>query len=322
MSHHASPRLLDLFETAISVPTEEVELELRGHEPAPWADFFLNPRRLRGSDFLMRWSQGVWSEHRLIEAVNDTGEFYALPYGPSSVAPEEVREFELYFERLEAAGLHDVKRPDLLIYRAEDKGRVQQIVSDLGGKENLPFEAETHPLMAELVSSALIAVECENSLWKAQKMRDYGCKLRPMPRLGGKLGLPKGATLPTVILKEEDRVRLRTWQEMQGRQVHIWHVFYDLAYGIAFDDAERLIEEGCIGPTNQTFQAPGGALTRKAIYKIYYHYAYPLAVSQEDPELVAEYLEDKSGHILPYVRFRGGRLRLSSDALNLLRGLG
>ena len=62
-------------------------------------------------------------------------------------------------------------------------------MSDLGGKENLPFEAETHPLMAELVSSALIAVECENSLWKAQKMRDYGCKLRPMPRLGGKPGL-------------------------------------------------------------------------------------------------------------------------------------
>lgn len=43
---------------------------------------------------------GVWSEERLIQAVNETGQFFAIPYGPSSTAPEDdVREFELYFER-------------------------------------------------------------------------------------------------------------------------------------------------------------------------------------------------------------------------------
>lgn len=59
-----------LFENALSVTPEEIEWELRGQAPVPWALFLLNPRCLRGSDFLMRWSQGQWSEHCLIQAVN------------------------------------------------------------------------------------------------------------------------------------------------------------------------------------------------------------------------------------------------------------
>ncbi len=64
------------FENVLSVSTEEIELELRGVREISWADFWLNPRKLRGSDFLMRWSQGVWSEKRLIDATNKTNQFY------------------------------------------------------------------------------------------------------------------------------------------------------------------------------------------------------------------------------------------------------
>src|SRR5688500_720574 len=102
------------FERCLSVSREKITLELRAFGLAPWVDFLLNPQRLRGSDFLMRWSQGKWSEERLIQAVNETDRFYALPYGPSGTAPkDDVRAFELYFERLKAAGLGKVKRPDL-----------------------------------------------------------------------------------------------------------------------------------------------------------------------------------------------------------------
>ena len=107
------------FERVLSVTAETIEFGFGGFGQIDWADFLLNPRRLRGSDFLMRWSQGVWSEKRLIDAVNATGSFYAIPYGPSGVAPtNDVRAFELYFERLEAAGLGGIKRPDLLIFAA------------------------------------------------------------------------------------------------------------------------------------------------------------------------------------------------------------
>src|SRR2546422_8995132 len=110
------------FEKALAVCSENLQDVLRKFPAVPWLDFCLNPRRLRGSDFLMRWSQGVWSEHRLIEAVNETGKFFAIPYGPSGTAPTgSVREFELYFERLETAGLGKTKRSDLLISQITDK---------------------------------------------------------------------------------------------------------------------------------------------------------------------------------------------------------
>jgi hypothetical protein len=49
---------MHLFEKLLSVSIEEIELELRCCKAIPWMNFLLNPRRLRGSDFLMRWSQG------------------------------------------------------------------------------------------------------------------------------------------------------------------------------------------------------------------------------------------------------------------------
>src|SRR5271169_6775628 len=114
------------FEAVLSVQAVDVEGVLSLETPIDWLDFWLNPRRLRGSDFLMRWSQGVWSEHRLIEAVNETGSFFAIPYGPSGTAPTgSVREFELYFERLEAAGLGKIERPDLLVFSSADKKKVE-----------------------------------------------------------------------------------------------------------------------------------------------------------------------------------------------------
>lgn len=180
------------FEKILSVSVEDLEIELRGHTDLSWANFVLNPRRLRGSDFLMRWSQGVWSEERITQAVNETTEFWALPYGPSGVAPDDdVRAFELYFERLEKAGLGKIKRPDLLIFRKSDEQPVSQIVERLGGVTELPFTPEESDAMQEILAKALIAVECENSLWKATQMPDYGSQMRPQKRLSGKPGLKR-----------------------------------------------------------------------------------------------------------------------------------
>ncbi|WP_200888968.1 AccI family restriction endonuclease [Aphanizomenon flos-aquae] len=297
------------FEKVLSVSKENIELELKCINEISWADFWLNPRRLRGSDFLMRWSQGVWSEKRLTGAINETNEFYAIPYGPSGTAPtDDVRAFELYFERLEAAGLGKIKRPDLLIFKIEEKSYVDNFLKDIGGSEELPFIVENE--LQPLIRKSLIAVECENSLWVAEKMPDYNKQMKPQKRLGGKMGLSKSAVLPTVIIKEEDRIPLHRWQMENNIPIHIWHVFFDKAYGLCLDQAEQLIKEGLIEPTIQTFQAPGGATTKKAIYKFYYHYAYPLGISTEKPTLVPDYIEDKNGHILPYVKFVGAHLRL------------
>ncbi|WP_343424330.1 AccI family restriction endonuclease [Candidatus Amarolinea dominans] len=229
-----------------------------------------------------------------------------------------MRAFELYFERLEAAGLGAIKRPDLLIFAAPDKGLVMELVESLGGIGELPFTVENNPMMQALLGNAILAVECENSLWKAARMPDYGAGLKAQKRLGGKPGLRKNAVLPTIIMKEEDRRPLQNWQNSNSIPIHIWHVFFDLAFGLAFDEAERLIEEGFILPTEQVFQAPGGATTRKQLYKFYYHYGYPLGDANEEPQLKAKFIEDKNGHILPYVHFEGGKMTLRAEALQVL----
>lgn len=308
------------FERVLSVSTEDIELELRAITEITWADFWLNPRKLRGSDFLMRWSQGVWSEKRLIDAVNNTGKFYAIAYGPSGTAPtDDVRAFELYFERLEAAGLGNIKRPDLLVFKNTDRDFVENFLNKIGGEQELPFITEDK--LQPLIKKAIVAVECENSLWIAEKMPDYKTPMKAQKRLGGKLGLPKTAVLPTVIIKEEDCVPLKKWQEENKIPIHIWHVFFDRAYGLSFDEAQRLVSEGLILPTEQVFQAPSGATTKKAIYKYYYHYAYQLGVARESPQLIPAFIEDKNGHILPYVKFDGGSLTISNEAINILSKL-
>ena len=311
---------MHLFEQILSVTKEDIELELRGAKEIVWTEFWLNPRRLRGSDFLMRWSQGVWSETRLIEAINRTKDFFAIPYGPSGTAPtDDVRAFELYFERLEKAGLGKIKRPDLLVFPVQDSKFIENFLKQIGGEEELPFISEKD--LKDIINKAKLAVECENSLWIAEKMPDFKTLLKPQKRLGGKLGLSKNAVLPTVIIKEEDRIPLKRWQNDNGIPIHIWHVFYDRAYGLSLYEVERLIKEGLILPTEQTFQAPGGATTKKVIYKLYYHYAYTLGIATEQTKLVPDCIQDKNGHILPYVKFEGGSLEITTEALELLKKL-
>ncbi len=305
------------FERVLSVSSINFELELRGVKEIFWADFLLNPRKLRGSDFLMRWPQGVWAEKRLIDAVNKTNQFYAIPYGPSGAAPtEDVRAFELYFERLEHAGLGNIKRPDLLVFKGSDKSFVDKFTSAIGGESELPFITEDQ--LQDLIQKAILAIECENSLWVAEKMPAYATPMKPQKRLGGKMGFSKSAVLPTIIIKEEDRIPLGKWQADNNIPIHVWHVFFERAYGISFDEANRLVDEELILPTEQIFQAPGGATTKKAIYKYYYHYAYQLGIANERPILVPAYIEDKNGHILPYVKFEGGTLEIMPDAIEVL----
>jgi len=152
-------------------------------------------------------------------------------------------------------------------------------------------------------------------------MPNYNTPLKAQKRLGGKMGLAKSAVLPTVIIKEEDRIPLNKWQNENKIPIHVWHVFFDRAYGLSFNEAQRLVNEGLILPTEQVFQAPGGATTKKAIYKYYHHYAYPLGIAIEKPRLIPDYIEDKNGHILPYVKFDGGSLKIADEAIKILSKL-
>jgi hypothetical protein len=79
MRNFAQP---DLFNLYLELPTVELEWEFEGSNYlAPdEIEFLINPRRLRGSDFLMRWAQGRWSEEIVIQALDQTSQFGVIPY--------------------------------------------------------------------------------------------------------------------------------------------------------------------------------------------------------------------------------------------------
>jgi len=309
---------LNSFEYFLQITPVDLGLFLPELLPQEIDELCLNPRYLRGSDFLMRWSQGRWAEDIVIRAINATGEFHAIPYGPSSVAPSDPQEMEQYFERLDQA-ITTGKRPDLLILDRSDYETIQDKLDRIG-IENIPFTPEDR--LGFLLSKALMAVEVENSLWIAKQMPDYG-RGKPLEALGYPelIGFAKNKKVPTLIIKDEDLEPLRGWESNWEVPIFVFHVFYDLGFYISFERAIWLIEKGIISPTKQTFYAPGGPTTRKVIYKIWYTLAYPLGTMVKEPRMVAKFVQDKNGHILPYVHFSEGELRLSKEIINELRKL-
>ena len=132
-------------------------------------------------------------------------------------------------------------------------------------------------------------------------------------------GFLESKKVPTVIIKDEDLAPLMEWESSFNIPIFVFHVFYDQAYCISLQEARELIEAGVIPPTEQTFYAPGGPTTSKAIYKIWYTLAHPLGTMTRQPEMSAKFIQDKNGHILPYVHFSGGEMMLSEEILTLLR---
>jgi hypothetical protein len=329
--------------------TAEIDLGflLSDQFPQVLCEFYLNPRYLRGSDFLMRFSQGRWAEDILVRTINATDDLYAVPYGPSSVAPSDPYEMERYFERLDKAGTVG-KRPDLLVLPKDDYEIIRPQLDKIGFA-NLPFTPEAE--LGFLRSKAIIAAEVENSLWIAREMPDYGrgttlielIEKRRRFRKPDKIaqwetwtkdvqrfcsqsegrrrvkGFLETAKVPTVIIKDEDLAPLADWETAFDVPIFIFHVFYDEAYYIPFQDAYELIESGVILPTEQTFYAPGGPTTHKHIYKIWYTLAQPLGTMTHEPEMSAKFIKDKNGHILPYVHFSGGQMALSAEIVTELR---
>ncbi|HID63668.1 MAG TPA: AccI family restriction endonuclease [Anaerolineae bacterium] len=343
----SEPSSFDSFERFLQTTGVDLDFLLSDLFAQVLCEFYLSPRYLRGSDFLMRFSQGRWAEEVIVRTINATDDLRAVRYGPSSVAPSEPHEMELYFERLDKAGAIG-KRPDLLILPRGDYDDIHPHLDEIG-VVNLPFTPEAD--LDFLHSRAIIAVEVENSLWVARKMPDYG-KGVPLTELITRKrrfrkaesmarweawtervrrfcaqsearkqlkGFLERAKVPTVIIKDEDLEPLTEWEANFNISIFIFHVFYDEAYYISLQEARELIDQGVILPTAQTFYAPSGATTRKYIYKIWYTLAHPLGTMTREPEMAAKFIQDKNGHILPYVHFSGGQMALSEEILTELR---
>jgi hypothetical protein len=293
------------------------------------------PPTFRGSDFAMRYEQGRWSEDRIIEAVCASDSYWAFPYGRSGVGPQnkdKIAEYWAKYIEAESVG----KRPDILVIRRFDLERLGNPQTRFGDTT-----LATDQDLAEYLQVAVCAIEAENSLWNAAKMPDYG-----------KTKLTKlSFVAPTVIVKREDESELLLWQNAFSIPICVVQAFFDRAYIIALDKivnatkriratfdgegvpslgfedldrktrkkaAENLQKQLGVFITEQAFaDSRTGTSTKKTIYRAHYSITQEFGIVSADHQPQAEpgVIEEPNGKIMAYVRFKGGKLEISSEAI-------
>lgn len=300
-----------LFDYFLQLPLSELEWHFTApkDEHVQPFDFVINPRRLRGSDFLMRWAQGRWSEEVVLRALNDTSEFRVLPYGPSTVAPEDPVELEHFFERMDKI-TPEGKRPDLLLYNTTVFPQVQSEIEHRLGSLEKTAETESAKF-TDLIAQARAALEIENSLWVTAKMPGFEKPFTRYTRGKNKGRLKPAGIIPTIIVKAEDIPRLEAWEQLYRVPIYIVHLFYDRGYFIRFAQILELLNSGELGMEIQRFSNPDGtAATPKQIVKVPYILCQDFG-SVENPALAPKTFVDKNGKVMTYVTFEGGTIRLS-----------
>lgn len=236
-----------------------------------------------------------------------------MPYGPSTVAPEDPKELEDFFERMMGIN-QEGKRPDLLLY---DKKTFNEVARELPAMfGNLEKVAETSSkALTGIVRRAKCALEVENSLWGTGKMPGFGKPVGRYVRGRNKGRIKPAGVIPTIILKEEDIPRLRQWEREYGVPIYIVHLSYDRAYFIRFSDVLRHIESGDIGIETQKYSNPDGtAGTLKQVVKVPYILAREFGTITGQ-SLAPRTFVDKNGKVMTYVTFEGGYIQLSEAVL-------
>lgn len=300
------------FDRYLELATAELEWEFGGIDlfaPAD-IDFLINPQRLRGSDFLMRWAQGRWSEEIVMRAINQTQQWSVVPYGPSTIAPDDPRELELFLEKMDVIA-QEGKRPDLLLYDKRTFEWVQgQLVTQWGSVEKMAEMPSSQ--LGDVIRKARVALEIENSLWVTEKMPGFGKPFSRYRRGKNKGRLKPPGVVPTVIVKQEDIPRLQQWEADYSVPIYIVHIFYDRGYFIKFDAVLALLASGELGLETQRFTNPTGTATStKQIVKV------PYILCQEFGTVVGPTLEpktfvDRNGKVMTFVTFSGGSINLSA----------
>lgn len=308
MSNFTQP---DFFNLYLELPMVELEWDFGVSDSLAPADidFLINPRRLRGSDFLMRWAQGRWSEEIVMRALDQTSQLGVVPYGPSTVAPEDPTALEVFFEKMDVIALEG-KRPDLLLY---DKTTLEwvkdELESRLGSIEKMAETSST--ALKDIIAKARAAFEIENSLWVTEKMPGFGKPFSRYTRGKNKGRLKPAGIIPTIIVKEEDIPRLQLWEAAYGIPIYVVHIFYDRGYFIKFSDILALLSSGELAMETQRFSNPDGtAATPKQIVKVPYILCKEFG-TVSGPQLLPKTFVDKNGKVMTYVTFSGGQVHLS-----------
>lgn len=282
------------------------------------------PPQFRGSDFAMRFEQGRWSEERIIESINNSNEYVAIPYGRSSIGPKDKDEIKEYWKKFcEVEG--NFKRPDILVIPKDiyekNKNAWKGILTD----PTICPDKEMQPI----INASVCGIEAENSLWIAKKMPDFNTKL-PLSKMQ--------IVAPRIWVKNEDVDSLKLWQDTFSKPIYVTQVFFDLAYIIPLDkilaliepikkatnrkDKIRLMKSSGVFINEQVYNdSRSGASKTKLVYTAHHTLATLFGEVKEKPTMHSEVIIEENGKIMPYVSFKGGRLKITRECINLFKKL-
>ena len=255
-----------------------------------------------------------------MDAINNSKKLRAIPYGRSQIGPKEkdkIKEYYRKYRRDEKYG----KRPDILVFDIETYTEIS---------DQLPEDPTTTPEdeLEDIVKESLCAIEAENSMWYAKKMPDYGKK---PPFKSKKL------TLPRIWIKEEDVSRLLEWEKYYKKKIWVIQVLMDEAFMASLDwvmTQVKKIEEkaGLKGIKSSKIQREIGIIiehqaysdsatgysTTKIVYTVPHSIAVKFGEIVEEAKLSPDIIIEDNGHIIPYTRFVGGKLRINNAAIEAM----
>ncbi len=281
------------------------------------------PPQFRGSDFTMRWEQGRWAEEVVMKAINSTRQFRAIPYGRSQISVETDHQAKAEYWRNYVAVEKNWKRPDFLLLRKSVVVRNRGAWRSLMRNSTVSSDQRLSPVLRH----AICGLECENSLWKTKKMPDAGTTL-PLSKLQ--------IIAPRIWVKEEDTEGLSRWSRHFHRPIVVVQVFFDSAYAVTYKKlisrARRINKLRSEEKKNALQKKLGvilvrwgypdsrtGRETNKLVYTCHHTVGVRFGDFLKSPGRKPRVITNKNGKMMPYVRFVGGRMRLTADAIDLLR---
>ena len=281
------------------------------------------PPQFRGSDFTMRWEQGRWAEEVVMKAINSTRQFRAIPYGRSQISAETDPQTKAEYWRNYVEIEKNWKRPDFLVLRKSALARNRRAWRGLLRRPTVSSDQQ----LSNVLKHSVCGLECENSLWKTKRMPDADTTL-PLSKLN--------IIAPRIWVKEEDTEGLSRWSRRFHRPIVVVQVFFDRAYAVTYKkliSRVRRINKLRSEKKRNALQKQLGVIlvrwgygdsrtgreTTKLVYTCHHTVGVRFGDFIESPGRKPRVITDKNGKMMPYVRFVGGRMRLTADALKLLR---
>lgn len=282
------------------------------------------PPQFRGSDFVMRYEQGRWSEDRLIESLKRSGEFIGVPYGRSGIGPKDKEKVKEYWKKYVEVE-DDLKRPDILVLPADAHRKNAAKWKDLLKDPTIKSDDELRPIL----DAAVCGLEAENSLWIAEKMPDFKTTL-PVSRVN--------LVAPRIWVKDEDVAGLVAWQNKLKKPICVVQVFYDRAYIVQLSKVLSIVRRirrgadrkeqiklqktlGVIFAEQSYMDSRSGIAKEKLVYTTHHTVGVLFGTLKERPEPSPEIIWEANGKIMPYVAFKGGVLEVTDECLRFLSSL-